>query len=94
MKINSPVFLRGCLNILGIGINIHYITSDFHVITFRVRRSRGEILVTAVSVFVCLSVAAFPHYCADPDVSWGVVGVPSSCALLGGFAIDALVSLL
>jgi len=20
---------------------------------------------------VCLSVVAFPHYCADPDVSWG-----------------------
>jgi len=31
------------------------------------------ILVTRVclSVCVCLSLAAFPHYCTDPDVPWG-----------------------
>jgi len=31
------------------------------------------IVVTAVcvSVCVCLSLAAFPHYCTDPDVTWG-----------------------
>ena len=33
------------------------------------------ILVTVVCVFVCVSVclslAAFPHYCTDPDVTWG-----------------------
>ena len=29
------------------------------------------ILVTAVCVFVCLSLAAFPHYCMDPDVTRG-----------------------
>jgi len=45
-------------------------------------------------VSVCLSVAAFPHYCTDPDVTWGMVGVPPSCALLGGFAISARVSLM
>jgi len=28
---------------------------------------------------------------ADPDVTWGMVGVPFSCALLGGFAIGARV---
>ena len=27
-----------------------------------------------VSVCVCLSAAAYPHYCTDPDVTWGVVG--------------------
>jgi len=27
------------------------------------------ILVTRVCVSVCLSLAAFPHYCTDPDVS-------------------------
>jgi len=27
---------------------------------------------------VCL-LSAFPHYCTDPDVTWGMVGVPSSC---------------
>jgi len=37
------------------------------------------ILVTAVSVFVCLSLAAFPHYCMDPDVTWGN---GSGCALV------------
>jgi len=39
----------------------------------------------ATCVFVCLSLAAFPHYCTDPDVSWGMV--------LGKFAIGARVSL-
>ena len=34
------------------------------------------------------------HYCTDQDVTWGMVGVSSSCALLGGFAIGARVSLL
>jgi len=48
----------------------------------------------SVCVSVCLSLAAFPHYCTDPDVTWGMVGVPSSYALLGGFAIGARVSLL
>ena len=33
---------------------------------------------------VCLSVATCPHYCTDPDVTWGVVGLARSCALLGG----------
>ena len=49
------------------------------VITFRVRPK--YILATAVCVSVCLSVclslAAFSHYCTDPDVTWGMVGVPS-----------------
>jgi len=31
-----------------------------------------------VCVSVCLSLAAFPHYCTDPDVIWGMVGVPST----------------
>jgi len=38
-------------------------------------------------VCVSLSLTAFPHYCTDLDVTWGIVCVPSSCALLGGFAI-------
>jgi len=28
------------------------------------------ILATAICVSVCLSLAAFPHYCTYPDVSW------------------------
>jgi len=47
-----------------------------------------------VCVPVCLSAAACPHYCTDPDVTWGVVGYAPSCALLGGFAIGARVALL
>jgi len=27
---------------------------------------------------VCLSLTAFPHYCMDPDVSWGNVLVGGS----------------
>ena len=42
-------------------------------------------------VSVCLSAAACPHYCTDPDVTWGSA---PSCALLGGFAIGARVALL
>ena len=29
------------------------------------------ILATAICVAVCLSLAAFSHYCTDADVSWG-----------------------
>ena len=44
---------------------------------------------------VCLSAAACPHYCTDPDVTSGiVVGDAPSCALLGGFAVGARVALL
>jgi len=51
-------------------------------------------------VCVCLSLASFPHYCTDPGVTWGNgrgqggQEVPSSCTLLGGFEINAQVSLL
>jgi len=69
-----------------------------YVITFRVKHSRGEMYIghgrLCVCVCVCLSLVAFPHYCTDPDVTWGMVAVPSSCALLGGFAMGARVSLL
>jgi len=46
------------------------------------------IVVTAVCVSVSLSLAAVPHYCMDPVVTWGEwQGVLSSCALFGGFAV-------
>jgi len=42
---------------------------------------------------VCLSLAAFPHYCTDRDVTWGMIGgAIYSSALLGGFAIGARAS--
>ena len=51
-------------------------------------------LCVCVRVCVCLSAAVRPHYCTDPDVTWGVVEAAPSCALLGGFAIGAPVALL
>jgi len=69
---------------------------QYGFITFRVGHSRGEMysghgrLYVCVCLYVCLSVAAFPHYCTHLDVTW----VPSSCALLGGFAIGSQVPLL
>jgi len=53
-----------------------------YAITFRVRHIRGEMydtqytdvcwpVATAVCVSVCLSLAAFPHYCTNADVTWG-----------------------
>jgi len=48
-----------------------------------------------VRLSVCLSVRGrMPEYCTDPDVTWGTVGVPPSCAPLGGFAIRERIALL
>ena len=43
------------------------------MVTFRVRRSRGEIYSGhgRLCVSVCLPVAPFPHYCMDQGVTWG-----------------------
>jgi len=50
------------------------------------------IVVTAVRVSVCPS-PHFQHYCMDLHVTKGN-GMPSSCALLGGFAIGGRVLLI
>jgi len=71
-------------------------TAVSRLVTFRVSRRRREIYWSHASVSVCLSVsvAACPHYCTDPDVTWGNGSeCPPSSALLGGFAIGARVSL-
>jgi len=57
------------------------------------------ILATAACVSVCLPVClsvltAFAHYSTDPNVTWGMRGVPPSCAISGVFAVDARVWLL
>jgi len=49
--------------------------SHLLIITFCVSRSRrkmycGHVLL-CVCVSVCLSAAVRPHYCTDPDVTWG-----------------------
>jgi len=48
----------------------------------REAQPRRNVLVTHVCVSVCVSHTTFPHYCTDPDVTSGMVGVPPSCALL------------
>ena len=57
-------------------------------ITFRVSHRRREMHSghgrQCVCLCVCLSFVSLPHYCTDPDVTEGMIGVPSSCALLGG----------
>jgi len=58
-------------------------------VTFHVRLSRGEMYSVHGRLCVCvrLSLAAFPHYCTYPYVTWRMVRVPPSCALLGRFEI-------
>ena len=59
-------------------------------------RNEDDVYWSRVSVCVCLYLAACPHYCTDPDVTWGHgrARLPPSCALFGGFAIGASVALL
>jgi len=51
------------------------------------------IVVTAVCVSVCLSLAALPYYWLDPDISWGN-GTGCRRVVEGRFGIGARVSLL
>jgi len=65
-------------------------------ITFRVSRRRRKMHSghgrLCVCLSVCLSLAAFPHYCTDLDVTWGNdKGYP---LVVGRFAVGAGVSLL
>ena len=52
-----------------------YYISCCLIITFCMRHSRGEMYIChgrlSVCVSDCLSLAAFPHYSMDPDVTWG-----------------------
>jgi len=94
MKTKCRIFNRFRLH--GSFPKMHFIT-ECHLLHFAWGVAEAKcISVTAASVCPCvsLSLAVFPHYYTDPDVSWGRVGVSFSCALLGGFAIGAWVSLL
>jgi len=71
---------------------VSYIFHLFFYYILRESKTTQNILWSRASV--CLSAAVRPHYCTGPDVTWGVVEVPPSCALLGGFAIGAPVALL
>ena len=54
----------------------HYLAAWFGnalltcALTCRVRRSRGEMYIGHGRLCVCLSLAAFPHCCTYPDVTW------------------------
>ena len=41
------------------------------IITFCVSRRRRKMYCGHARLCVCLSAAVRPHYCADPDVTWG-----------------------
>ena len=72
------------------------------IITFRVSRRRREMYCGHARVSVCLSISlsvrgrmpTLLHRPGIPDVTWGVMGMPPSCALLGRFAVGARVALL
>jgi len=64
--------------------------------TFRVRRSWGEMYRPSGHARIHqshrLSLAVCPHYCTDPDVTWGImVGVSPTCALLSRFRCTGFV---
>ena len=40
------------------------------MVTFRVSRTPREMYCGHARLCVCLSAAACPHYCTDPDVTW------------------------
>jgi len=41
------------------------------LVIFRVSRRRRKMYCGHAHLCVCLSAAACPHYCMDPDVTWG-----------------------
>jgi len=65
------------------------------MITFRVSRRQREMYCGNARLSVCLSVCPRPHaHTTARTVTGGMVGDAPSCALLGGFAIGARVTLL
>jgi len=70
------VYLR--LNVWIAGKLYEYVgcVDDARYNYFRVRHGRGEMYIGhgRLCVSICLSLAAFPHYSTDPDITWGMVG--------------------
>jgi len=79
---------------LGLPLTIHYILLHFALVADDAKCIVVTSVCVCVSVCLCLSLAACPHYCTDPDVTWGNGRGARSCALLGGFAIGVRLSLL
>jgi len=53
------------------GLRAVYVWYNMIFITFRVCRRRREMYCGHARLCGCLSAAACPHYCTDPDVTWG-----------------------
>jgi len=84
----EPCMFGGDAALCQITLTTEY--SCFIVIAFCVRHSRDKMHIGYSRLCVCLSLAAFQHYCMDPDVTWW----HDSCALFGEFAIGAQVLVL
>ena len=60
------------------GFLFHFLSSrplpyDYSIVTFCVSRRRRKMYCGHARLSVCLSAAVRPHYCTDPDVTWGHV---------------------
>ena len=78
-------FLRGLLTVSvanALLYCLHTLTNAI-VFTFCASRRQRKMYCGHARLSVCLSAAVRPHYCTDPDVTWGMV-----------FAIGARVALL
>jgi len=76
-------FLRLSTAVFRLSVNVstypvHFIMMRHclrFLVTFRVSRRRRKmymyIVLGHLCVSVCLSLAACPHYCTEPDVTWG-----------------------
>ena len=60
--------------IMSLIVRLGNILTSVHTrvsVTFRVSHRRREMYTGHARLCVCLSLAAFPHYCTDPDITWG-----------------------
>ena len=68
MVIKQCMLVGLCLLMISLTFKTHL---HVNIITFRVSRRSREMYCGHARLCVCLSAAACPHYCTDPDVTWG-----------------------
>ena len=85
---SQPRFTRKIAIKMVCGVSVYLLS-----VTFRVRHSQSVIYIGYGRLCVCPSLLSHTTAWIRMYVG-GMVGVPSSCALLGGFVISARVSLL
>jgi len=87
---SQPGFTRKIAVKMVCGVSVYLLSVTFHV-----RRRQSVIYIGYGRLCVCVAPSLLSHTTARIQMYvGGMVGVPSSCALLGGFAISARVSLL